>query len=389
MKPDKNYLSFNGDAAGNVWLNGVLIAQAEMPGVREYVIEGAVEPPDDTYADALKFSGVQRLRVVVDRVVGGREDCVDVNNHCRDVEVVARLGFVPRGKYVATIKGGSRNITLRGPVLGHGTEVDFDCGNHSDQSDNETQGITLDLWTPDGSAITWRQLNGSDIRLREGQAWRAVLRIRGGFWRNLFAKVYAFGKKHMGLPICLALALTAAGCKTVPQIITKAGAVIGVPDAGKPATLTSGESRTGFRVPANSRLTVTKTEAAPDAPAREVSVWEFSAPTQFEQVSSSILANTGTVDTVVATRRIDAEERRWLLWAGIGAVLVGIVLMANPYVRWPLGGALIAGAGGLFIFAHQTPAVFTVAVCVGVLAVGIIGGSELMERIKNREINAP
>lgn len=196
-KPDVNLLSFNGDLAGNVWLNGVKIFDASEPGIRVYTIEGDVDANPSQYADAVKFSGVRRLHVIVTGIIyGGAEDCVDVNNKCYQVTLVALGGFRARGNFVGTIKGGSKQITIRGEVLSHGTEVDFDFGNHSDQSDDETQGIFLDVWAE--FTVTWRQLNASDVTLRVGSRFRAVLRLRGGFWRSLFAKLYAIYAKLRG-----------------------------------------------------------------------------------------------------------------------------------------------------------------------------------------------
>lgn len=155
--------------------------------------------------------------------------------------------------------------------------------------------------------------------------------------------------------VALLCAVVLTGCSHLPRISLPGGAqVVGNRDAGTPAKLTSGEVKSGFRVPAKSRLTVTHTKAQPataDAPAqpeREVSVWEFAEPTAFEQVASTLSADTGTIDTTVARHRIDVAERRWLLWAAIGCGVAG-VLALQLASAWPsLGRGLLAAAACAF-----------------------------------------
>jgi hypothetical protein len=183
------------------------------------------------------------------------------------------------------------------------------------------------------------------------------------------------------LPLIAFLLLT--GCASLPRISVGDTQIIGPKDAGKPATLNQGEARETFTAPAGSTRTLTT------APTGEtVETWEFTAPVPVQATRSHLAANTGTVDTSIAKHRIDAQERRWLLWAGIGAIGLGVLLIANPYVRWPLGGALFAGCGALFLFAHQQPQLFAVALVIAGLAVGVIGGGELMERIQKSKTPA-
>lgn len=177
-----------------------------------------------------------------------------------------------------------------------------------------------------------------------------------------------------GLVCGVALALALGGCGTVGRIVSGGTKVTGVTDAGKPATLTSGEVRTGFRVPAKSRLTITRTDATQTSPAVEVSTWDFSEPTQFEQQASTILANTGTVDTSVRKHQIDAAERRWLLFAAIGCAIAGLVVH-SLIPAWPglSNGLLVASplAFAAWKFAEIPAWLWAVAVLVmAVLALG-------------------
>ena len=194
---DKNVWSFVGDDEGRIWLNGDLI-EGPGPGIRVFRFPGDVAPPDGSYADVLKFSGVQRLVVTVDGTVyGGREDCVDMNRKCRDVTVSAKA-FSSGGKYVWTCKGGSSGCALYGRIVKHGSVTDVEVGNHSDQSDEVTTETRLHL-TSD-SPIRYNQLHATSLRLMGPGPYKPGLTIPGAF-RTLFAKVYAFLKKHLRLPI--------------------------------------------------------------------------------------------------------------------------------------------------------------------------------------------
>lgn len=101
-----------------------------------------VNPPD--WDDSLKVTdGCHDFTAEIPLLYGGREDCVDINNRARNIGVNAT--FIPQGKFMATIKGGVENVTLNGEVKGHGTEVDIDLGNWSDQSSVKVTGVSLNL----------------------------------------------------------------------------------------------------------------------------------------------------------------------------------------------------------------------------------------------------
>lgn len=155
------------------------------------------EPPVD---DALKISASSHLMIFCGAIHGGREDCVDINNKSNGILVDS--DFHPNGKYVATIKGGSSNILLRGIVHGHGTEVDIDIGNVSDQSDNLTTNVRLDLIHAKGEPITVRCIGGPrPILLNEGeQEYRVVLKVPGAI-QSCVLKTWKFLKKIKILPL--------------------------------------------------------------------------------------------------------------------------------------------------------------------------------------------
>lgn len=130
-------------------------------------------------------------------------------------------------------------------------------------------------------------------------------------------------------------------------------------DAGTPAVVDSGETKTAFDVPAETKLSTTVVEAVPATsstpfvPSRTVTEWSFMRPTRFEQIAATLQASTGTVDTSIAKHRIDVGERRWLLFTAIGCGIAGI-LARSLVPAWPsisnglLGAAVLAGLAWKF-----------------------------------------
>jgi len=149
------------------------------------------------HSDALKVTDSSDGFIKVGHVIGGREDCVDVNNHCSDLVIEAVL-WEPRGLYLATIKGASKRITLRGPVVGHGKVVDVDLGNVSDQSDDLTRDIRLDLTNLNGEPITVRVLGSDRPTLLNShlQEYKIVFELPRSSWvKSMFLKLYKALKK--------------------------------------------------------------------------------------------------------------------------------------------------------------------------------------------------
>lgn len=162
----------------------------------------------------------------------------------------------------------------------------------------------------------------------------------------------------------LSLLVAFSGCSMFakrPSISGGGFSVVGPADAGKPATLDSGASVATLPLPAGSTLVMTKSEAtkaipATDQtpavaaqPAKEVVEVKLAGPTEWRKTESTVKADTGTVDTSVATHRIDVEERRWLLFAAIGCGIAGLICKAS-FPAWPsisnglLMAAVAAGA---------------------------------------------
>jgi hypothetical protein len=143
--------------------------------------------------------------------------------------------------------------------------------------------------------------------------------------------------KHCSILLVAAIAiLLSSGCQAFKRggRIKSAGTVVqGIPDAGKPATLATSNAGTTVPLAAGSTITVTRidpvpatpatkdTPAVPAQPAKEVTVIVPSAPTEYHKTETTVKADTGTVDTTIATRKIDAAESRPLLYAAIVAAL--------------------------------------------------------------------
>lgn len=116
-------------------------------------------PPDNTYSDTLKFSCCQIVKVHDCKIVGGNEDCIDMNNLCSNLDVT-NCELESRGKYVMTIKGGTTDVLVSDTcILAHGSETDIDLGNWSDQSEAETKRVILsNVFAQDGQPVRVRVL---------------------------------------------------------------------------------------------------------------------------------------------------------------------------------------------------------------------------------------
>ncbi len=200
-KPDVNLYSFTGDTEGNIWLNGLILFWDRdwTPGnVRVYTLNlrGLVLPAG--ISDTVKFSGVIDLRVMIIGVVpGGKEDCIDINNECRNLTIYAADGLLPGGRYAITCKGGSRDIFIVTVLLGHGKATDVALGEHSDQSNAVTREVTLDIQTRTGRAVDYWQFNANRPIMKEGSGpYNREIKIPGWF-RQTFRRVYAFLKRFL------------------------------------------------------------------------------------------------------------------------------------------------------------------------------------------------
>jgi hypothetical protein len=181
--------------------------------------------------------------------------------------------------------------------------------------------------------------------------------------------------------------LVFSGCKTPPRATIDGASAIGVLDAGTPATANKDEYVTEFEIPKGSQLVITKVDATQTTPATVVESWMFSESTKYASTSTNASASSGTIDTAVASHRIDVEAREPLMYTGIGLIIAGAILVFNPWWRWPLGGIGFAGAGALFLFAHDNPRLFSIGVGLCIAAGCIMAGAEIMDRVNKKKIS--
>lgn len=170
---DNNFFVISGDDAGNIWVNDHKRFDASEPGIRELSI-GSVQPPlgpngETIWSDALKISGIRRLKVAADALDGRacKEDAVDIN-HTEDFELTVNM-LHPGQRYCGTIKGESKtcSVTVKKQV-GHAKEVDYDYGNKEDKRNGYTTGQTLNVTTEDRSTTTVRCLQADAPMLKSG-----------------------------------------------------------------------------------------------------------------------------------------------------------------------------------------------------------------------------
>lgn len=125
--------------------------------------------PGEEIADTLKFtSQLYNFEGRFGIVKAGYEDVADINNRSQFVALHAGVWDISGSKYGFTVKGGSSDVLLYGFVKGHGEECDVDLGNWSEQSNDKTRRVTLDLYSDDGSPIRVRVLNSERPHLAPG-----------------------------------------------------------------------------------------------------------------------------------------------------------------------------------------------------------------------------
>ncbi len=132
--------------------------------------------------------------------------------------------------------------------------------------------------------------------------------------------------------------------------------VIGVPDAGKPATLESAQTKSGVTIPKDTPVSITRYEAVPATdktpfqPAREEVRFVPTFDTRLESVSATMSANTGTVDTTVALKKVQVSARAPLLYAAFAAAALAAFFV---YIQYPTPAMLAGGAAVIFFLAWK------------------------------------
>lgn len=145
-----------------------------------------------------------------------------------------------------------------------------------------------------------------------------------------------------------------AGCASfgAGKIRLPGVAVNPVRDAGSPAVASTSEAGVSVALPQGSRLVISEinaipaTNETPAQPAKKVTEVIPGGPTAYVQKESTISASSGTVDTSVAKKRVDAEESRPLLY---GAILAALAAGFFVYRAYPTP-AICCGAASVVFF---------------------------------------
>lgn len=105
------------------------------------------------FDDTLKLSNCSHFKIKAEGIVyGGMEDCLDINRG-EDLDVTVNLWADRKTQRFITIKGGARNVVVRGECVGT-PKVAVDLGMWSDQSQKKARNIDLTkLILPIGSVI--------------------------------------------------------------------------------------------------------------------------------------------------------------------------------------------------------------------------------------------
>lgn len=117
------------------------------------------DPTRPAYTAPLKFtSQVTGVQAQFGTVLGGSENAADCNNGASNLSLRAEVWDITRTKYGFTNKGGGENNHFGGVVRGHGSEVDFDQDDWSDQSHVACAGTELNFHPEDGKPIRVRYI---------------------------------------------------------------------------------------------------------------------------------------------------------------------------------------------------------------------------------------
>lgn len=153
------------------------------------------------------------------------------------------------------------------------------------------------------------------------------------------------------LLVCLCFAF--AGCamfKPKGTINVGKASVTAVADAGKPATLATSDAKESVAIPKDTTVTITEHPATTTTPAYKVTELHFNSPTEWQKFNTTVSANTGTVDTSIAQKKIEVASRAPLLYA---AILGGLGAILFVYLSYPTPAMLCGAASGVFFLAWK------------------------------------
>jgi hypothetical protein len=168
--------------------------------------------------------------------------------------------------------------------------------------------------------------------------------------------------RFLAILAVLALTPSCALFKKAGSIITPQGTVIGVKDAGKPATLASEGSVATLTLPAGTNVTTVKesalagilasdsSPAIPPKPEREVTTFVLPSEAKWVKTETKLSANTGTVDTSIAEHKIDVQAAQPLLYAALLSLVAAGFFVYRAY---PTPALICGGASAVFLLAWK------------------------------------
>lgn len=179
--------------------------------------------------------------------------------------------------------------------------------------------------------------------------------------------------------------LLLAGCfHQRGSIQTPQGTVVGLTDAGKPATMATETKGESLPIAAGSRLVVTKSEALPAIPAtkdtaaipaqpaKEVTELLLSKDTVWAKTANSVKADTGTVDTSIRQHEIDVSAAQPLLYA---ALLSMIGVGVGIWLKYPTVSYICGASSVVFFLAWKVSGMPPWFYAVGIA--GLVGAGAL------------
>lgn len=175
-----------------------------------------------------------------------------------------------------------------------------------------------------------------------------------------------------------------ASCAHIPRVQLSGGTSAAAPrDNGSPATANEATTTSTIVIPKDSIVTAptgTTGGIAGVVQAPPITA-TLAKDSELRVVSTAATASSGTIDTTVATRRIDVAARAPLLYAAIASVVAAGVMI---FLKYPTPALCCGGAAIVFFLAYQLsnlPSWFwAVGLAAGVAGVALYFGHERGEK---------
>lgn len=165
------------------------------------------------------------------------------------------------------------------------------------------------------------------------------------------------------------------GC-VKPATIRGDGLTVQAPQYGESASLDTERTTTKATIPAG---TVYRSQCNP--PYYKDHQWVFPSPFEIAMESTRTIANTGTINTKVAEKEVDAKAKQPFLHGVMAAIALGVIFVWRGYPT----PAILCGVAAAILFACWRLAdlptwVWGVSVAVVALSAGIYFGYERKEK---------